>query len=390
MAYLLGPFLAFFLSFILLSKRNKTTADRILFAWLLISGIHMGLFYFQVTEIHFQYPFLLGLILPLPLLQWPMLYLYISSLTTNNSFRPRQLLHFIPFLVSMVIILPFLLAPANEKIYVFRHDGKGYEGTNAALLIGTIISALIYTFLSIKKIGAFRSAIRNKYSQIEKINLKWLYYLTAGMTIIFVIVLFDDNSRLTYLAVAGFIAFIGYFGIKQVGIFTQKLSPDHDQLPTSELLQSGRNVQQTRPAMVEIQSDQIPANNSNEKYLRSSLTPEDAKAIQQELSHLMRTEKPFKNEELTLDELSKMLNVLPNQLSQVINSLERKNFYDYINELRVQEFIELASLPQNRNLTLLSLSMDAGFNSKTSFNRNFKKITGRSPSEYLKELQKKP
>lgn len=85
--------------------------------------------------------------------------------------------------------------------------------------------------------------------------------------------------------------------------------------------------------------------------------------------------------------VSRELDVHPNTLSQVINRAEQKNFFDYINTLRVADFKEKAANPENQKYTLLSLAYDCGFNSKTSFNRNFKKITGKSPSEYLKEAE---
>ncbi|MBJ7428273.1 MAG: AraC family transcriptional regulator [Bacteroidia bacterium] len=99
----------------------------------------------------------------------------------------------------------------------------------------------------------------------------------------------------------------------------------------------------------------------------------------------MQSEKLFINPELTLNDLAAALNVLPNHLSQVINSKENKNFYDYINQLRVEEFIRLIALSENQKFTLLSLAYECGFNSKTSFNRNFKKVTDLTPSEYIKQ-----
>jgi AraC-like DNA-binding protein len=99
----------------------------------------------------------------------------------------------------------------------------------------------------------------------------------------------------------------------------------------------------------------------------------------------MTEKKLYQTPELTLNIVSKELNIHPNTLSQVINSVEQKNFFDYVNTLRIEEFKHRITNPDNHKYTLLSLAYECGFNSKTSFNRNFKNLTGKSPSEFLKE-----
>ena len=85
-----------------------------------------------------------------------------------------------------------------------------------------------------------------------------------------------------------------------------------------------------------------------------------------------------------MDDLAKKLDVLPNYLSQVINSKENKTFYDLVNEERVNAFIQNIKKPASQQYTMLAIAFDCGFNSKASFNRNFKKYTGHTPSEYVK------
>ena len=77
------------------------------------------------------------------------------------------------------------------------------------------------------------------------------------------------------------------------------------------------------------------------------------------------------------------LDISPNHLSQVINQYEKKNFYDFINMYRVEEFKRRALKPENSNYSILAIAYDSGFNSKSSFNQVFKKIEGKTPSRYL-------
>jgi AraC-like DNA-binding protein len=70
-----------------------------------------------------------------------------------------------------------------------------------------------------------------------------------------------------------------------------------------------------------------------------------------------------------------------NHLSQVINAFEHCSFRDFVNKARVTEVCR--RLDESAELNLLELAMEVGFNSKSSFNRAFRKQTGKTPSEYI-------
>ena len=101
----------------------------------------------------------------------------------------------------------------------------------------------------------------------------------------------------------------------------------------------------------------------------------------------MQLEKPYLNSELSLSKLGESFGVHSNYLSQVINERENKNFYDYINGYRIDEFKRMVSDPKKKNLTLLALAFDCGFNSKSVFNNSFKKLTNQTPSEFMKLIK---
>jgi len=105
--------------------------------------------------------------------------------------------------------------------------------------------------------------------------------------------------------------------------------------------------------------------------------------IYKNLNILVKENAIYKNEDLTLVELAKQLKVHPNHLSQVINEMEGKNFYNYINSLRIKEFIKLASIQENKKYTMISLAYDCGFSTKSTFNKHFKLQTGKTPTEFL-------
>jgi len=121
-------------------------------------------------------------------------------------------------------------------------------------------------------------------------------------------------------------------------------------------------------------------------YGKSGLQTNEAKKILKKLEICMQKDKPYRENKLSLRELSAHIGVSGNHLSQVLNEQIEKNFYDYVNGYRLEEFKALVKDPKNQQFTLLSLAYQCGFNSKTTFNTFFKKATGQTPSEYFKKV----
>ena len=121
-------------------------------------------------------------------------------------------------------------------------------------------------------------------------------------------------------------------------------------------------------------------------YGKSGLQTEEAEAIRSKLEGHMQKNKPYLENKQSLKELSTHVGVSSNYLSQVLNELIKRNFYDYVNGYRLEDFKALVKDPKNQQFTLLSLAYQCGFNSKTTFNTFFKKATGQTPSQYFKKF----
>jgi TolB-like protein/AraC-like DNA-binding protein len=94
---------------------------------------------------------------------------------------------------------------------------------------------------------------------------------------------------------------------------------------------------------------------------------------------------PFLNPDLSLRKLANQIDVHPNHLSWLLNNNFGKNFNEFINHYRVERFKTISKDPKNENLTIEGLSYNSGFNSKTVFNTYFKKETGLTPKQFLKQ-----
>ena len=233
------------------------------------------------------------------------------------------------------------------------------------------ISGLSYSIWSLILIRKHQKNIQDNYSNTDKKELQWLKYLSIGLGVIWFIVLFSDNSNTIFTGVVVFVLFIGFFGINQMDIFQTNSIPEV-------------NVLKIEDEYIEKDNNPKPVTTNKKRYAKSGLTEEMSTKIYSSLNELMTKESLFNNNDITLTELAKRLDIHPNHLSQVINEKEQKNFYNYINSLRIKAFIKLASLHENKKYTLLSLAYDCGFNSKSTFNKHFKENTGKTPTAYFK------
>lgn len=366
MFYIIGIAITFFLAFILLGKRKKTLADKILCLWLAVIGMHLVLVFLTMEQLIYRFPYLLGVPIFFPLIHGPLLFLYVSSLTQQTQKWAFNSLHFLPAVLMLFCFARFFALSGNSKIEVYQHKGQGYRHLLEWYSYLVKLSGIFYVCASLWILRKHKEAIADQFSNTDKINLNWLRYLILGVAVVWVFVLFGTSSHL-YFAVVIFVIFIGYWGINQVGIFTPEMSPSFQEIDTIK---------------IEPLADATPKS----KYEKSGLTPEQGQSIHAFLQQKMLEEQLYTNSELTLIDLAKALSVHPNLLSQVINTYEGKNFYDYVNALRVEHFLRLVKNPENRKYTILSLCYECGFNSKSSFNKHFKRLTSSTPSEYINTL----
>lgn len=122
-----------------------------------------------------------------------------------------------------------------------------------------------------------------------------------------------------------------------------------------------------------------------ERYQLSKLSPSVAKQLQKKLLEIMDHDKPYLNPALQMSDLSKAVGCSSHELSQVFSQYLRRNYYDFIAEYRVKEFKRLAVMPKYSKYTITVISELCGFRSRTPFLTAFKKFTGKTPKDYMRE-----
>lgn len=369
--FLIGIAQALFFVALLASKQSKSLSDKVLMAWLGFLAAHLFVAYGDALGWGSQYPHWIGLSFPFPLAEGPFFFLYVLTLTRNPShLRRTDFLHFLPFLGAYLISLDFYLSSPEVKLHFLKEIlwvDPPWSVTAVRILL--LLTGPIYASYVLWQVRAHRRKIRDFFSYSDEIDLRWIQYLSIGMLAIWLVVWFVDLShksgnfqlqgaRLIYVAVTAFIFAIGYFGFKQGRIFS---------------------FEKEREATTEQDSEP-----SIKKYQKSGLKRAVQEELLHKLLHHMEHHQPYLNPQLTLAELALQMEISPHHLSQLINEGQQQNFFEFVNQYRVQAFQKTIEDPSSDKLTLLAIGLDCGFNSKSSFNRTFKQLTGQTPSQYAK------
>ncbi|MEM7372225.1 MAG: helix-turn-helix domain-containing protein [Bacteroidota bacterium] len=361
--YLIGIIISLFLFLLLVLKRRKPKHEDILTWWIGTLAVHQILVYFHQTGQIYLYPHMLGVEFSLPLAQGVFHFFYVSEITRPGSLGlKKQAAHLLPMLMLILLAIPFYSLSGAEKISVYGRDGEGYAFYNLLRLFLIVGLGLGYAIYSLVLIRRHQRNVQQLYSNTEGKNLRWLQYLSVGLGGIWLLVIFSSDTVI-FAGVAFLVLFIGFFGINQIPIF-YSMEPVY--------------------VREEAEIPSPPIQDLPVRYAKSGLKEQDVDRIYAELRRIMEQEQLYLNSDLSLTELASRLDIHPNYLSQVINKQSQKNFYHYINTLRVEEFIRQASVPERRQRhTFLAIALECGFNSKSTFNKYFRQYTGKSPSQFF-------
>ncbi len=124
----------------------------------------------------------------------------------------------------------------------------------------------------------------------------------------------------------------------------------------------------------------------NFKYKKSGLTYGFSQDLKEKLIFLLEEEKIYRQNDISLEKLSKLLDTTRHNTSQVINEHFELNFFELINTFRIKEAQELLKSESHKNLNIIDVAYEVGFNNKVTFNKSFKKIMSLTPTQYISSL----
>lgn len=124
---------------------------------------------------------------------------------------------------------------------------------------------------------------------------------------------------------------------------------------------------------------------SLDKYSSSTIDRNTSKALFQNIKTIFSNEHLYLDHSIALNTVAKKLDISPRIVSQVINENEQQNFYEFVNQYRIDKAKTLLADPNYSNEKIVAIAYDSGFGTATSFNVAFKRKTGMTPTAYRKQ-----
>jgi AraC-like DNA-binding protein len=227
------------------------------------------------------------------------------------------------------------------------------------------VQILIYMALTLLLLFNYNKRIKSLYSMIHNMNLGWLELVIYAFLFMWLI----DFTHFLLRNTTGVSSVVsGYLTLISISI---------NFIFASLIIYKGLK----QPLHFFGIEKELP----KAKYGRATVTDEDSNLYLEKLHQYMSNEKPYLSSTLTLKELAERLEINPRVLSRIINEKKGQNFFDFINNYRIDEAKMILSNPSKRKVTILEILYGVGFNSKSVFNTTFKKYTGFTPTEYRKK-----
>jgi AraC-like DNA-binding protein len=367
-------------------------------AWYMLAnagyfGITWLAYFNHVAILRYVYPFAM----PLLLCHLPFFYWYIRALTLDG-FRVagKQWLHLLPALIILLLQMAFFLMPENQAIQ-FLEKGflKGHYANMQTFLLGMsrisfygiLTIQFVYYIMKYRRVlRMHRSSIANMFSYTENIDLKWLHTLMIGILLFFIgndlsyIIGLNYHLFSALFFSMGMIAinfYIGYHSLIQSEV-GQKVSVSVSTQKHGQLVEVVPTTKDEHPAMEDFESI---------RYKRSALKTDARAKILHKLDIMMREDELFTDTKLSIDDVAQRLGINSKYLSQSINEEYNRNFYIYVNEMRVEKAKTYLRTESHANFSIEGIARQVGFQSKSSFYIAFKRITGQTPSAFRDKIE---
>lgn len=296
-----------------------------------------------------------------------LLYFYVKSLAFKDfKLHKRDLLHLLPVTFFFIFMaLTFYSHTLAERVALIEHDVTVYSPDYLSVDFAGKLGRVFYCIACIRLILKYRDQLKTTHSNIERVDVTWLYLLVSGFLIVSLITATLALMKIVHIWIAfhpnwfqimGLTSYYSVFFLVLMLVFSSMRY-----FTTFEAIKQKDSFKQS----------------PEEKLLNT--------VFAEKIDTAMRNQKLYLQPDLTLDALSEALAIPSKDLSLVFNRHFKSNFYEFINGYRIEEAKSLLADPKHKHKTITQIYFDVGFNSKSVFNTFFKKIVGKTPSEFRSE-----
>jgi AraC-like DNA-binding protein len=377
LAVVVGALQGVLLTAVLFAQRHNRAANRLLATLVFAFTLYLASSVYYETGLVRAYPHFFGVGYPLPWSFGPLVFLYAVAASDRAwRFTPRAWLHLAPLAVVVLATVPYYVMSGDAKVALYERIATGDIPMRILVLDPTkYASGIAYSIATVIYVRGHAKRVEHSYSNTARVNLAWLLWLSGAAACIWAMAttlpITDFGERLrdehVALAVAILVYAIGYAGLRQPEIFRFETS---DRSPQASL------AAEPAPGTA---AESAPGRS---QYERSGLDAHEAEQLRDRLLATMDATKLWQDSELTLADLAAKLDSTPHKLSEVLNVQVGQTFYDFVNGYRVREVQRRIKAGEAQKFKMLSLALDAGFASKSTFNQVFKKHTNLTPSDF--------
>lgn len=304
-------------------------------------------FFDRFPVLHFIYK-------PLYCLWVPLFYFYVRfCFSADFKLKKKHLIHFIPFFAFLIFFFLIWMVKGNHYIWenLYKSDTFLYK-TNFAVDLTVKVQYLFYNFLMIRLLFNVEKS-RNLQQQVAPslgVDIRWLRFIVYGYALgclSGIVLLLSGLLKSPATSVINLVS-ISYFFLFFFAIFyntitnklyTEEVKPKSEQLPKAEMQLLMRRIEEQ---IIE--------------------------------------KKMYLEPELTLQQIATVLNEKERNISQTINTIQQRNLNDYLNSLRIEHACKL--LLTNKEKPVFEVMYESGFSTKGTFNLAFKKVTGKTPTQF--------
>ena len=313
----------------------------------------------SLSKYDFNIPHSLFFSKPIFFLCIPLIYFYFRRVAEEYKFKKTDIFHIVPFLLVLIYFIPMYSLSSEEKLHILFNSDEALDTPLKIILYLKIIFLFFYSFLGYK---IYRK-LSFKNNKSKKKEVLW------------------QRITVFFLFLYGFLYAITIGNILKLKIFYSHI------FLTSMIVVLIVYLTYVKPNF--FQKISLSIHDCSSKYKKSGLTESFSLELKERLLGVFQYEKIYMDSGLNLSMLAEKIGTTRHNISQVINEHFGMSFFRFVNKYRIDETILILNKDLHRNLNIIDIAYDVGFNNKVTFNKAFKAELKMTPSQYINKIKQK-